>query len=642
MADAAQANDPDGVADRLGADAAITVGATTGLQYIWVGVIGHQSGNGKGTKGYELARIAVDVQASGNATPAVTGGTLAQYKSDTTTAIAQNGYTNETTVVFEAELSDTDNGDTVSLEVEYADSSGAFTGTKSTCTEGSFLSDGATATTVQTTCAGLTNGTSYMWRVRANDGSAQSAWVEYGPVAADTDVTIDTTAPTLTSTDPSDTQTDVPLDQNVTITFSEANLDCATVTTTNITSAMPGWSLSSCTEGTGVAVFTSTGQTNNTGYSFTITSNVSDKAGNTYAGPTTINYTTVAAAVTPPDTAITAPIASAVLNGASFNITGTATAGTNPLQDVLVSTDGGVTYPNTATGTASWGWSWTLPSEDYVAHTIMAKARDNQGTPLEDPSPAIVAIFVDTVAPTGLSLNTPADAATGVSTSPSLTVNAATDNNPTVEYQFEVAEDSGFSVNAQTSSWQAATNWTPPVALSAGTLHYWRATARDGAGNTASATGARTFTTSASCVYSPPTVQILTASKEITTDGGFTDYTLQVTNNDSAVCGNTTFNLSLIDTNNSNFYASVLAQSSLANLAPGASAQTTFRVAALANQPNSVSNDTDVTASDPVNHSGQSTTSSPITTTINVSGGGCVANGNYINTNSDQLITSRR
>jgi hypothetical protein len=59
----------------------------------------------------------------------------------------------------------------------------------------------------------------------------------------------------------------------------------------------------------------------------------------------------------------------------------------------------------------------------------------------------------------------------------------------------------------------------------------------------------------------------------------------------------------------------------------------------LANQPNSVTNDTDVTASS-ANHT--DVTSSPVTTTINVSGGGCVASGNYLNANGDQLISSRR
>jgi hypothetical protein len=132
----------------------------------------------------------------------------------------------------------------------------------------------------------------------------------------------------------------------------------------------------------------------------------------------------------------------------------------------------------------------------------------------------------------------------------------------------------------------------------------------------------------------------LTASKDITTDGGFTDYTVQVTNNDTAICANANYTLSVSDSNSTNFYTSVLAQTSLTNVAPGASAQTTFRVSALANQPNSVTDNSDVTTALDGNHA--AVTSAAITTTINVSGGGCVANGNYLNTNGDQLISTRR
>ncbi len=304
---------------------------------------------------------------------------------------------------------------------------------------------------------------------------------------------------------------------------------------------------------------------------------------------------------------------------------------------MLVSTDGGATYPNTATGTTSWSWDWTLPAEDYVAHTIMAKARDN--TLIEDSTPASVAIHVDTVTPTGLSLSAPADTATGVSTSPSLQVNAATDGNPTIEYYIEVAEDNLFTVNAQNSGWQTATSWTPGVALSAGVVHYWRATARDGAGNTTATTATWTFTTAATCTYSDPTVSILTASKEITVDGGFVDYTVQVTNNDTAACADTTFSLSVSDSNSTNFYASVLTDTGL-TIAPGASAQTTFRVTAQPNQPNASTNISDVNSAADANHG--AVTSGTVTTTINVSGGGCIAAGDYLNTNGDQLLTERR
>jgi hypothetical protein len=142
----------------------------------------------------------------------------------------------------------------------------------------------------------------------------------------------------------------------------------------------------------------------------------------------------------------------------------------------------------------------------------------------------------------------------------------------------------------------------------------------------------------AGCAYSDPTVTILTAGKDITVDGGFADYTVQVTNNDSAACGNTTFNLSANDSNGANFFASSMTPTSL-NLAPGASAQTTLRVSARANQPNSSTNDSSASTAADANHG--AVTSTAVTTTINVSGGGCIAAGDYLNTNGDRFITSR-
>jgi hypothetical protein len=447
----------------------------------------------------------------------------------------------------------------------------------------------------------------------------------------------DTTPPNVSTTTPTNGATDVALDGTVSITFDEA-VDCSTINTTNITSDSPGWTYNSdCV--TDTVSFSTSGQANNTTYNVSVTSAVTDVAGNPLnAAPYNFSYTTIAAGPTPPDTTITAPTASAILSGASFNVTGTATAGTNPLQDVLISTDGGSTYPNTATGTTSWTWSWTLPSEDYVSHTILAKARDN--TLLEDPSPASVTpVYVDTVAPTGVSNSTPANSATDVSTSVNLVEGGSTtDGNPAaIQYFFELAEDNGFSTGVQNSGWITSTSWAPT--LSGGVIYYWHVKARDGAGNETAYTTTWNFQTAAGCTRTNPSVTILTASKDITNDGGFTDYTVQVTNNDSAACAAEDFSLALSDTNSTNFYGSQLAQSSLSALAPGASAQTTFRVTALANQPNSVTNDTDVTASS-ANHT--DVTSSPVTTTINVSGGGCVASGNYLNANGDQLISSRR
>jgi hypothetical protein len=106
------------------------------------------------------------------------------------------------------------------------------------------------------------------------------------------------------------------------------------------------------------------------------------------------------------DTAITAPTPGLTLTSSPYSIAGTATQGTDSLLNVQVSTNNGSTW-NIASGNTNWTYNWTLPSEDYVAHTILAKARDINT--VEDPTPASVNIIVDNVAPAGLSNASPAD-----------------------------------------------------------------------------------------------------------------------------------------------------------------------------------------------------------------------------------------
>jgi hypothetical protein len=194
--------------------------------------------------------------------------------------------------------------------------------------------------------------------------------------------------------------------------------------------------------------------------------------------------------VTPPDTTITEPAAGETLSATPYSITGTATAGTDALQKVQVSTDGGGTWVD-ATGTTNWSYNWDLPSEDYVGHTIMAKAIDVNS--IEDASPASVAVQVDTVAPSGVSNATPADGAVDQAVDTNVTATAGSDGSGVVEYNFEVAEDAGFTSGQQQSGWQAGTSYGPVLANN--TTYYWRVNARDAAGNEMGNTAAWSFTT---------------------------------------------------------------------------------------------------------------------------------------------------
>jgi len=120
---------------------------------------------------------------------------LAQFRSDATTTIATAGFTNETSVVLRASVSDPDAGNTVKLQVEVKPVGTAFTNVASA--ESGLLSSGSTASA---TVTGLTNGTSYHWQARAVDNSgAGSSWTSFGGNAeAAADFSVDTDAPGVT------------------------------------------------------------------------------------------------------------------------------------------------------------------------------------------------------------------------------------------------------------------------------------------------------------------------------------------------------------------------------------------------------------------------------------------------------------
>jgi len=112
---------------------------------------------------------------------------------------AQQGYatyTNQTTVVFKASVSDPDNPDTDQLCVEVKPIASAFDGsTNITCGTGVALS--GSPATASVTVSGLSDATSYHWRAENKDGGAlTSSWVSYGGNSESTaDVSVDATAP---------------------------------------------------------------------------------------------------------------------------------------------------------------------------------------------------------------------------------------------------------------------------------------------------------------------------------------------------------------------------------------------------------------------------------------------------------------
>ncbi|MBI5675245.1 MAG: Ig-like domain-containing protein [Nitrospirae bacterium] len=102
----------------------------------------------------------------------------------------------------------------------------------------------------------------------------------------------DVIAPTVIATFPANTAIGVPIDTPVSITWSEP-IDCSTVNTTNITIAPflpPTWTLFSCTGSN--AIFTPVGQLASTVYTVTISTAVTDIAGNPMVSPYIFSYST--------------------------------------------------------------------------------------------------------------------------------------------------------------------------------------------------------------------------------------------------------------------------------------------------------------------------------------------------------------
>jgi hypothetical protein len=109
---------------------------------------------------------------------------LAQFRNDGTTSIASGGYTEESQVKLEADISDPDGGDTLQLHIDFNGDDVAE------CSSSAGLAN--PSTNVQVTCS-VTNPNSYDWRARTEDNNgAFSNWVAF---AGSPDFTVDQDAP---------------------------------------------------------------------------------------------------------------------------------------------------------------------------------------------------------------------------------------------------------------------------------------------------------------------------------------------------------------------------------------------------------------------------------------------------------------
>ncbi len=137
--------------------------------------------------------------------------------------------------------------------------------------------------------------------------------------------------------------------------------------------------------------------------------------------------------------------------------------------------------------------------------------------------------------PGAFAMVAPANTATGVSTTPTYSWNAATG---AASYQLQVATDSGFTSLVINQAGIATTSVTPLVPLATSATHYWRVTAVNSAGSTLATGAPFSFTTSATpsppgafTLVSPPdgaSVVALNPTYSWNPAAGATGYQLQV------------------------------------------------------------------------------------------------------------------
>jgi alpha-tubulin suppressor-like RCC1 family protein len=155
---------------------------------------------------------------------------------------------------------------------------------------------------------------------------------------------------------------------------------------------------------------------------------------------------------TAPACTITSPTAGALLTGSAVTVSGTATDGAGRgVTSVEISADGGNNW-STATGTTSWSYSWSLPTDG--TYTLLCRATDGVGHAATGTG---VAVRVD-----NLRITSPASGASLGGTSFAITGTASSAGNGVQAVEVSVnGNDGPWAPAAGTSSWSYL--WTLPA-----------------------------------------------------------------------------------------------------------------------------------------------------------------------------------
>jgi Listeria/Bacterioides repeat/Listeria/Bacterioides repeat/Listeria/Bacterioides repeat/Listeria/Bacterioides repeat len=352
--------------------------------------------------------------------------------------------------------------------------------------------------------------------------------------------TADVIPPTISLTSPVSGATNVSPSASITAAFSEA-MSSTTITATSFTlkqgaTAVAGTVTYSAT--TNIASFKSNTDlaSTPTTYTATISTDVTDVAGNHLATAYTWSFTT--ADVTMPSIKSTSPgsgainilpttTVSATFSKAMNANTITATSFTlTPQGGSAVS--GSITY-SAATNTATFTLAAPLAYNTNYTAMITTGVTDAVGNHL---GAEYQWTFTTIVAAPGVpGLNAPVDNATGVSVSPTLSWNAASGAG-SITYELQVSISSGFGTRVFDQSGISSISQAISPALSNNTLYYWRVNATN-AGGPSGWSGVQSFMT----IVAAPTI--------VVTDSASVSGTVTISGN--TVSGAISYNLYYTD-----------------------------------------------------------------------------------------------
>ena len=328
------------------------------------------------------------------------------------------------------------------------------------------------------------------------------------------------TPPSVSSTDPVNAETAVPINQKIAATFSTA-MDASTITASTFTlmqgtTPIPGFvSYSGVT-----AIFApSNNLTPNTAYNVIITTGAKDLAGNALTNNYVWSFTTGAAAIiTSPTVSSTDPINSAIgvpLNqkiAATFSKTmdaTTITSATFTLTQGTASVSGFVSYSGT---TAIFAPASNLLANTVYSVTITTGAKDLSGNALNNNYVwSFTTGAAAVVTPPTVSSTDPLNAATGVPFNQKIaaTFSKTMDASTITTATFTLMQGTSF-VSGTISYVGTTAIYTPASSLTANTTYTATITtgAKDLSGNALANNYVWNFTTGAAAVVTPPTVTL--------------------------------------------------------------------------------------------------------------------------------------